>query len=150
MQQHPATVVSSSDASAKNSGSPERGFAQARSRSSHAQHGEAPWHGSEARTATQARFRGDVHSFSLLPISSLLDSALSLSGWCIKMAQGKSHEATHLYPEVRSCSPNLSSSDPGGDERSAGVCYAAWGGRFRASGSTCLRLVRTREIAVRG
>ena len=34
-------------------------------------------------------------SFSLC---SSFCSALSLSGWCIKMAQGKSGEATHLYP----------------------------------------------------
>jgi hypothetical protein len=107
--------------------------------------------GTDPRPERQPR-RGSTVT-SILSLSSPFppcSAPLSLSGWCIKMAQGKSREATHLYPEVRSCSPNLSSSDPGGDERSAGVCYAAWGGRFRASGSTCLRLVRTREIAVRG
>ena len=60
----PATVVSSSGASAKDSGCLKHGFAQASPRTSHAQHGEAPWPRSEARTATQARSRGGVH-FSL-------------------------------------------------------------------------------------
>jgi hypothetical protein len=60
----PATVVSSSGASAKDSGCLKHGFAQASPRTSHAQHGEAPWPRSEARTATQTRSRGGVHFLS--------------------------------------------------------------------------------------
>jgi hypothetical protein len=57
----PATVVSSSEASAKDSGRLKRGFAQARPRTRHAQHGKAPWPRSEARTTTQMRSHGGVH-----------------------------------------------------------------------------------------
>jgi hypothetical protein len=60
----PATVVSSSEASAKDSGRLKRGFAQARPRTRHAQHGEAPWPRSEVRMATQTRSRGGVHFLS--------------------------------------------------------------------------------------
>jgi hypothetical protein len=49
-----------------NSGSSERGFAQASPRSNHAQNGEAPWPRPEARTASQARFCGSVILLSLI------------------------------------------------------------------------------------
>jgi hypothetical protein len=60
----PATAVSSSGASAKDSGRLKHGFAQARPQTTHAQHGEAPSPRFEARTVTQTRSRGGVHFLS--------------------------------------------------------------------------------------